>query len=159
VRFACSIPISADQLTLAIANELSIKYNEAEDLKIKQGLLEEGKGKRNLFEITKPILQDLASQIKKYMNFYHDHVYHEYFPSDGKLEKIVLCGGGANLKGLADFLSKELGVKVELADPFVNIFLPKTNEKYRSLNKKSLSFAAALGLALRNNDTQDNLKL
>ncbi len=153
IRFTSSIPIFSDQITLAISEVFSISYNEAEELKIKYGLLQEKGSQIDVSTIMKPILRDLVSQIKKYISFYHDHVFHEYFPADGNIEKIILCGGGANLKGITDFLSKELKIKVELADPFTNIIMGK-NGKHISLNKKSLSFVIAIGLALR--EEEDN---
>ena len=116
-------------------------------------MLQEKGGQPEVSTIMKPILRDLVSHIKKYISFYHDHVFHEYFPADGNIEKIILCGGGANLKGITDFLSKELKIKVELADPLTNIIMEK-NSDHIFLNKKSLSFVVAIGLALR--EEEDN---
>jgi Tfp pilus assembly PilM family ATPase len=76
-------------------------------------------------------------------------VYHEYFPSDGNVGKIVICGGGADLKGLIEFLAQELNVDVEICNPFTNIILQKPEFLPQ---KKSLSFVTVLGLAMRKNN-------
>ncbi|MBI1866252.1 MAG: type IV pilus assembly protein PilM, partial [Candidatus Staskawiczbacteria bacterium] len=143
IRFTCSIPISSQQLTNAISDSLGINLHDAEILKVKHGL---DKKHHSIDKIIEPILLDLASQIKKYIDFYHGHSNHEYFPYDGKIEKIILSGGGANLKNISDFLSEELKIKVELGNPFSNIIQPK---KKFFPPENILSFTAALGLALR----------
>ncbi len=149
VRFTSSIPISSQELTHAISNKLGIDLDKAEELKIKYGLMEEGEKKYNITEAVKPLLTDLVLQIKKYISFYSGHVSHEYFLFDGKsekkIEKIILCGGGANLKGLSDFFINELKIPVEIGNPFINILgHNKTVDQM-----KILSFTTALGLALR----------
>ena len=150
IRFTCSIPISSQQLTLAIAENLGISFNKAEELKIKQGLLsKKGNNRANIISIMDPILSNLAEQIKKYINFYHGHVSSEYAPKDGKIEKIILCGGGANLKGFGDFLYKKLAIPVELGDPFANVVVEKRGLAKSIPYGKSLSFTTAIGLALR----------
>jgi len=144
MRFTCSIPISSQQLTYAISDSLGINLYKAEALKIKYGLKETEY--HNIDKIIRSILHDLATQIKKYIDFYHGHAFHENSLSNGKIEKVILSGGGANLKNISDFLSKELKVSVELGNPFINIITPK---KSNFIHKNLLSFTTALGLALR----------
>ena len=177
VRFTSSFPISSRKFTEAISKKLKINLTEAEDLKMKYGL--EGKqrlkinpfgklrvnpeGSRRIksktkkeiegemiFEAIAPLLKDLVEKIGTYLTYYHTHVHHEHLPLDSKeVEKILLCGGGANLKGLTDFLSFELKIPVELGNPWVNI-LPEPLKEVPELSyEKSLSYTTALGLALR----------
>jgi len=148
IRFTSSIPISSQLLTKAISKELKIDLHEAEKLKIEYGIT---KGKvstkaEKVSQIIKPVVEDLTTQIKKYLNFYRDHSSYEYLLHDGKTEKVLLCGGGAELKGLAEFISKQLEIPVEMGNPLVN-FLSK---KPKSIIEKDLpSFTTAIGLALR----------
>ncbi|MFH1030596.1 MAG: pilus assembly protein PilM [bacterium] len=95
-------------------------------------------------------MTDLIEQIKKYLNYYQTHSFHEHLsPESKEIKKILLSGGGANLKGLASFLSSELRIPVDLANPWANI-LPKGKKEVPDLPfENSLSFATALGLALR----------
>jgi len=153
-RFTCSIPISSYSLTKAIAEYFKIDFAKAEKLKIEYGLV----GKKNnaraekIPRIIKPILDDLAGQIKKYLNFYHDHSSYEYLLENGKTEKVLFCGGGAELKGLVDYMSKKLDAPVELGDPLTNLLVKKSS---RTVNKNLTPFTTAIGLALRqiNNKT------
>ncbi len=153
IRFTCTIPISSQQLTYAIADGLGIDFTKAEELKLKKGLTTKKDDQEDAAELITPILSDLVEQIKKYINFYQGHVSHEYFPSDGKINKIILCGGGANLKEMPDFLSKKLKIQVELGNPFANILAPKKNSKKSITPDKALSYITALGLALRGANT------
>ena len=101
-------------------------------------------------------LTHLIEQIKKYLNYYQTHESYAHLPPDGKtIKKILLCGGGANIKGLADVLSKELKTLVEIANPWVNI-LPENKKKVPGVSfKESLKYATVLGLALRGTGKYD----
>jgi len=159
LRFASTIPISSQHLTQAISKNMEIDLIEAEKLKLKYNLktLEEG-GKiekkniknRKVFEAMIPVLSDMVGQIKRCVSYYHTHGTHEHLGSNGKkLEKIILCGKGANLEGLADFLSVSLKIPVEIGNPWINI-LPEPLKEVPELSfKDSLGYTTALGLALR----------
>jgi len=146
LRFTSSISVSSQKFTDLIAKNLKIDLKEAEKLKMKYGLEKEEK----ISEILSPLLKNLLKEIKICLFYYHTHIHHEHLPLDGKeVEKIYLCGGGANLKGLTNFLSLELKIPVELGNPWVNI-LPEPLKEVPELSyERSLAFTTALGLALR----------
>ncbi len=163
LRFTSSIPISSQMFTEIIAKTLKIDLVVAEELKIKCGIkgsqkiiLKEKTGDiefekaiiddKRIFEALIPPLTDLTEQIKTLINYYQSHTQHEHLPSNiNKVEKILLCGGGANLKGLREFLLRELKIKTELANPWGNISIGSPEMSF----EKSLGFVTALGLALR----------
>ena len=149
LRFTTSISVSSRGLTKAIAKTLKIDLEQAEKLKLEYGLNRARAQGKKVFEALIPALTDLTKQIKKYFNYYHSHASHEHLPPNGKMvEKIFLCGGGANLKGLVDFLIEQLKIPVELGNPWMNI-LPKTQRETPQLSHKdSLKYTTALGLAL-----------
>jgi len=115
-----------------------------EGLKIKLGeqtIVEKIKGKT--FEALIPGLVDLVQQIKRYLDYYQAHCSSFDLPSEiGKVKKIILSGGGANLAGLSDFLELEIGIPVEIGNPWINIGETKNFPK-----EKSLAFTTAIGLA------------
>ncbi len=149
IRFTSSIPISSSQLTDTISEKLGVTFNKAEELKIKYGLNPSKDERYDIKKVILPILNDLVVQVKKYISFYQGHAFREHSPSDDKIEKIVLCGGGVNLKGFAEFIFKELKIPVEIGSPFVNVFLQKNVTNNLIPPQKALSFTTALGLALR----------
>jgi len=155
VRFTCSISVSGIHFTELIAKNLKVSFEEAERLKIMGGIgevfkikigektmVEKLKGK--IFEALIPGLVDLVQQIKKYIDYYQAHAVLEPFQKEKEIKKIILSGGGANLKGLKEFLELELKIPVEHGDPWVNVGKVK-----KFPQEKSLSFTTAIGLALR----------
>lgn len=160
LRFTFSISVSSNNFTEIIAKALGMNFSKAESLKIKYGLTgktktnkQKGRVKkeeRKIFEALIPALVDLTQQIRKHLEYYHTHAKHEHLPSGNKkVSKILLCGGGSNLKGLPELLSLELKLPVEIANPFINI-LPEQKIKTIEITKEqSLGYATALGLSLR----------
>jgi len=163
IRFTSSISVSSNYFSQVISKNFGVKLSEAEILKRKYGLekklelkmasenkkvkIKKEKGK--IFESLIPGLVDLVQQIKVHLRYYQTHSLHNYLPPDGnKFSKILLCGGGANLKGLPEFLSLELKLPVELGDPWTNILRDK-KEKSKLPLEKSLAYTTAIGLAFR----------
>jgi len=161
LKFSSLLPVSSQQLSLIISQGLKINFEEAELLKTKYGLggkyklkIKDGVEKEiepgKLFEILSPYLENLSSQIKKYLDYYQTHIIHEHLTANIKvIDRIILCGGGANLKGIADFLSLRLKIPVELANPWINILEEPLKELPVLSYEESLTYTTALGLALR----------
>jgi len=149
LRFTSTIPISSQYLTESISKSLKVSPKKAEKLKRDEGL----EGEKEIFEAMIPALTDLAEQIKIYLKYYRSHAPKNQVLTNGKkLERILLCGGGANLKGLIGFLSSTLKVRVELGNPWANILKETVREVPELSFEKSLAYTSALGLALRNYD-------
>jgi type IV pilus assembly protein PilM len=151
LRFTATIPVCSDNLTRAISKSLEIDLSKAEKMKIKQGL-NFSKKESDVFEALIPALTDLVEQVEKFVDYYQAHAGHEHSLStkgNGKIEKIILCGRGSNLKGLPEFINLKLKIPVELGNPWVNI-LPKQLKEVPGLSfDQSLGYTTALGLALR----------
>lgn len=146
LRFTSTIPISSQTLTTAISKNLKIKLDKAETIKSKEGLT----GKKNVFDAMVPCLTDLTQQIKSHLGYYRSHNIGERGSKGSKkLEKILICGSGANLKGLVNFLSSNLKIEVEIGNPWVNILKEEIKEIPKLPFKKSLEYTTALGLALK----------
>ena len=161
LRFTSAISVSSQEFTKVISQELNISFQEAEILKVKFGLEKEYRLKikngikkeivsGRILKIITPLLTNLVEEIKKCLDYYQTHIYHEHLPPGGRgIKKILLCGGGANLKGLPEFLSLALKISVELGNPWVNILETPQGEIPELSYEKSLAFTTALGLALR----------
>ena len=91
-----------------------------------------------LYAAISPVLEDLAAEIRRSLEFHLGR-----YP-DAVFSKVLLVGGGANLKNLDRFLGERLGADVELTHPFSTIAVaPGVNATADSI------CATALGLALR----------
>jgi len=140
--FTSSIPFSSEGVTDAIAKSLGVDKDQAQKIKFSQGL---GKisGESAILNSIQAYLESLAVEIEKSIDFYQN-----LNEKDGvKIKKIIICGGGANLKGLLAYLTKRLDRTVSVGDAWVNLnfehSLPIINKE------RSLQFATAIGLAMK----------
>ncbi len=73
----------------------------------------------------------------------------EYFRSKGgEVERIVLCGGGAGLRGLNTYLSNALGLPCDIFDPTrrLQINAKKASEEFVAGHKQEFAVAVGNGL-------------
>jgi type IV pilus assembly protein PilM len=151
VRFTFSLPFYPQKLTEDVARSMKIDLVRAEKLKLKHGLFlkktEEGE---KVYYVLSNALMGLIDQIKKYLDYYYTHIFHEHLPESKRIiKKVLLCGGGSSLKGLDDFFSCELALPIEFADPWINVSLAGETEKQGLSPKESLKYVTAIGLAIR----------
>lgn len=164
LRLTSSIPVSLDNFTKATAKTFKVADKEAEKMNQAYGIggaapkekspknKKTGKDeiKNAISEAVTPVLTDLKEQIQKYLDYYRTHSSHEHLLERNKyVEKVILSGPGAALKGLSDFLSLELQIPVELGNPWINILEEPLKEVPGLPFEESLSYASVLGLALR----------
>ena len=129
------------QLTYEIARKFDIDDDEAD--KIKLGVIPAGDRQEELAKIVTKICTNWVFEIQKAVDLYRSK------NADKPLTKIVLSGGGSKVKGLAEFISQEVGIEVQPFNPFVGM---KVNEKkidrdYIDAIAPQMTIAA--GLAIR----------
>ncbi len=145
IIFSSYLLVSSRDFTQRIAKEKNISFKEADKLKIGYGINSDQKPE--IAKILLPFLEETVESIQKHIDYYNSC---GFTPQTGKnpdpIESVLLCGGGANLNGLPDFLSGKLGIEVKKADPFVN--LSETSREM--IDGDGLRYGTAFGLALRN---------
>lgn len=147
--FTSSIPLSSQMITDAISKELKISFEEAESMKIKYGLGSLAM-KSPLFKAAEPILENFAVEIDRSVNFYLSNLAYS-----AAIDDIVLCGGGANMKGLLPYLTKRLNQPIEFGNPWVNVHLGRSLPPID--RGHSVQYSTAIGLALRGLDEYADL--
>jgi len=141
LEFTSSIPIAGTTFTEAIARSLGVSSQKAEMVKRKVGIANTAEYP-NIKTAVLPVLTNLSAEIKNIIKFHAEH-------SQNKVEKIILAGGSAKLKNLAENLQPEFtaeGIIVESGNPWVNLAQIK-NPPFDAYD--SLSYATAIGLAMR----------
>jgi len=139
--FTSSVPISGSGMTDAIAKILGVNFDEAEKTKLAYGI---GSISQQdlIFKSVKPILDGLANEIEKTVDFYLSNL--NYSTS---VDRIIVCGGGSNMRGLLPYLSKRLNREIELGNPWINFI---TLGRIPIIDKgKSVQYSTAIGLALK----------
>jgi len=142
LRFASTIPIGGKELDEAIAKNLNVGTKEAEELKIKHGLLQTPEALPS-FQAMVPIVTAMREEAEKYINFWQTHSEDQKAP-----ESIFLTGGDANLLGLKEYLEEELGITTTLANPWANITFPMRYLPELEKNN-AIRFTASIGLAIK----------
>lgn len=143
IKFTVSLPISGNKITQLIVDTLNLDWNKAEQAKIVCGL-DRKKCHGALLEIFSDTIDELIKHIHKAIEFYQ-----EIDDSEQKIEKIILCGGGANFINIASVLKEKLNIPTVISYPWEKIINPQP--KYFN-PLKSQSFVTALGLAIRGLD-------
>jgi type IV pilus assembly protein PilM len=145
--FTSSVPLSGQSLTDTIAKGLNIPFKEAEAIKFNYGIGSDFKNDA-LFQLTRPILENFSQEIEKSIDFYLTGLGYS-----NSVDKIIICGGGANTKGIIPYLSKSLGREIELGNPWANVNFGK---KLPLIEKtQAVQYSTAIGLALRGIQYED----
>lgn len=147
-RFSASINTPyRNHLTYYISELMKTTMDEAEKIKRDTGL-DSTKYEGRVFEALQAPMATLINQINEYVDYYSSHAQHEHSEKP-QISKLILCGGDANLTGIAPYLSNKLKIPVELGNPWINILPTKLKEIPLMPYEKSLAFTSCLGIALR----------
>lgn len=139
LRLTHNIDRGAAEITKVIAQGLGVVEERAEHFKKTIGLSDRPEEKE-VSDIVAPLVDTLLHEATRIINVYNrsskDHV-----------DKLVLGGGGANLRGLLDYAIKLFGFEVVLGNPFAKVVYPAFMQPM--LKELGPSFSVAVGLALR----------
>ncbi len=146
VTFTASLETGGDDLTRAISRTLDISFQEAEKLKRQHGYTDTMEGEL-VYNALLPVVAEFTSTIRKHLMYWQIHMGNsteEY----GDITRVVLAGGNANIRGLAEFLEATLEVPVEVGSVWRNIMSPEEQVPKISATE-SLEYVTSVGLALR----------
>lgn len=141
VIFSQSIGTGSDVLTRALASEFNLDMLQAEQYKRTYGLLkDQADGK--IAQALRPMMTIILNEINKTINYFREHL-RENTPT-----QIFILGDGANLPGLAEYLSEVLGIPAKVNDPVLGLNMSKKlREEIGQIS--TVGFSVALGLALK----------
>jgi len=97
-------------------------------------------------EVLEPFVDDMTQQVSRSLQF--------YLASGGGREEpdmILVCGGCANIPGIADVISSRVGIPTEVGDPLGQMKV-SSKAKSQGVHKDSTALLTACGLALRSFD-------
>lgn len=140
LTFAEQADIGGDNVTQALANGTGLGATRAETLKRQSGLVGEG-ATRDVAAIALPGVDAIVGEIKKAM-----YTYESRFQRKIGVERVLLTGGGANLRGIEGVIGNALQLPVARAAPLYRVEYPPGIEPV--LPELNPSLALALGLAL-----------
>jgi len=150
IRLTRMIPFGGARISQAIASTLGITIERAEELKREsvnmdpQANLEAGTEAERATSAALPIIDELVLEIRRSLNYYTTR-----FESDRPLH-LILSGGTANLKGVADYIEVSTGFTVEINRLLLDVAKYDPSmfaESY--LSEMAPMFSVATGLSLR----------
>jgi len=137
----------SQDFTLNISSSMGISIEEAEEKKIKTGILKDGDSSNK--EVSKVISNNLDyifGEVNKNISNYQKK-------NHKSITNLIITGGGSVLEGISDFSKLHLNMDVEIADPFSKVDTPPFLDDL--LKKVGPEFSVALGLALRGLSEKD----
>lgn len=139
LKYNSQVDYAGSSLTQAVASGLNISVLRAEELKKQRGLSGTG-GEYELSTLMSPFLDVIIGEAKraKY-NFEKDY--------KTRIERIILAGGGSNLKGIENYFNREFQLPAFRVNSLQKVnYNPNLEPLAKDIGS---AFAVALGLAIR----------
>lgn len=151
LRHNRTITTAGNSFTKAIGQSLNLSFEEAEKIKKEKGVIRVEKDATpvapttmRIFNVIIPVISDLVTEIQRSFDFYRARYRGE------SVDLILLSGGTARFKNIDAYISNELGVPCQIADPFKNVDISDvpgfTQEELREV---APTLMVVIGLALR----------
>jgi type IV pilus assembly protein PilM len=93
-----------------------------------------------LYQAMAPVIDEFLAEIRRSVDYFRSR--------GGDIQRIVLCGGGTKLKGLAPFISKNLGMECDPYDPLrrLNVNPRRVAPGFAEEHKQEFAIAIGNGL-------------
>ena len=130
-----------NQITEEIQRQLHIDYEEAE--KIKVGSKIDATSQSIIQGVLKSASESLAIEIGNSIEFFQSTTTYE------KISKLYLSGGGSKIKDFDIVLQQQIGIPVEIVNPFKKIEYSEKNFDLEYLREIGPMMAVGVGLATR----------
>lgn len=139
IRATSTVDCSSEKITQSIADSLGVSLQQAHSIKTRYGL---GVSKKQdlILEAAEKELKKLISEVRKVMRYFAER------DIDGStIGQIIILGGGANLPGLASYITDKTRVPTRLCAPWNNLDFGKLQRPHE-LETTLYTTAGGLGL-------------
>lgn len=133
-----SVAFGSDDFTKAISKHLNLTAHEALMLKGEYGL-DKSAVQKQVRAALDPLLGQLIKEVRRTVRYYEQR-----YAKDQPIGQVITMGGGANMPGLADYLTEELRLPTRQLDTISHIDFGSLR---RFFNADKMSFVTVAGLA------------
>ncbi|MBW2603951.1 MAG: type IV pilus assembly protein PilM [Deltaproteobacteria bacterium] len=140
-EFMRDVSLGCEQINDKIVSTVGCTIKETE--KIKLGKESDLISAEDLKEIVVSVVTDWCIEIKRALDFFYST-----YPEE-QITRIVLSGGGANIKKFLEILAAETSAEVEVINPFQNIIFDSNRFDSSYLEQIAPQAAICMGLATR----------
>ena len=142
--FMRDVSLGCSQINQKIMSIVNCSAEDAEDIKFSEK--SDKISKNDLSEITTAVVSDWCAEIRKALDFFYST-----YP-DEQIKRVVLSGGGANIREFQELLAVETSTEVETIDPFKNLMIDNKKLDASYLEQVAPQAAICMGLAIRRAD-------
>lgn len=96
-----------------------------------------------VFNAMAPVLTELAQELRRSLDYYRQRAL------DAEIHEMLLVGGTAKLRNLAQFLETELGIPTRIADPLRSLQVSAKNVSPAQLEDLATMLPVSIGLGAR----------
>ncbi len=136
--FTRDIPLGGNRYSEAVQREIGVSFEEAEQLK-----KSDRDDDHTLAAVMESVNAEVASEIARTIDYF------KTTSSDSEITRVLLCGGGAKVRGLAQQLRDRMHLEVDIANPFNEIDTSLCDVDPDVLAEMGPLAAVGVGLALR----------
>jgi type IV pilus assembly protein PilM len=140
-EFMRDVSLGCEQINDRIASTVGCTIEETES--IKRGEESDLISSEDLKEIVSSVVTDWCIEIKRALDFFYST-----YPEE-QISRIVLSGGGANIKKFLELLAAETSAEVEVINPFQNFIVDSNRFDSSYLEQIAPQAAICMGLAAR----------
>ncbi len=133
--------IGGNQFTDAIQKDLNVSFEQAENLKMGQGV--EGQSPEAVAPILSSVSETVLLEVQKTFDFF------KATTSEDRIDRVVLSGGSSRIPGLVDSMAERFDCRVEVSNPFQNVHYSPKDFDAEFLEEVGPACSIAVGLALR----------
>ncbi|MFM8434523.1 MAG: pilus assembly protein PilM, partial [Planctomycetia bacterium] len=134
-----SMPIGGNAFTRALVGGMKLTFAKAEHLKRNAVRAEDPK---TVFKVMRPVFNEFAAELQRSLNYFTGT------DRTATIGKVLLLGNGTKLRGLSDFVGKQLGLDVQRLETFRGLEGGGVLGA-PAFRENRLSFGTAYGLALQ----------
>jgi type IV pilus assembly protein PilM len=134
-----SMPIGGSNFTKALVQGMKLTFAKAEHLKRNAVRAEDPK---KVFTMMRPVFQEFTGELQRSLNYFTGS------DRTATIGKVLLLGNATKLRGLTDFIGKQLQLDVQRLDAFRSLEGPGVLSA-PTFRENRLAFGTAYGLALQ----------
>ena len=141
-RFVRVLLVGGDDVTEAIARELDVDMDAAEDLKRRANTASSDQSVARAGQVVADRMAPLVEEIRGSLDYYTAQA------QSAPVGRVLVTGGGSRLTGLMERLQSQLGGRVEPARPLANLAIGNVKLSQEELADYEPLLTVPIGLAL-----------
>jgi type IV pilus assembly protein PilM len=150
LQFSREVAPGGSDITQAILEGMGLDqdpdlgFQQAEKMKREMGIVIDtaAPDRSKITFLMRPVLEKMTVEIRRSLDYFRNQFHAE------RIDRLLLTGGGANLKNISAYLAAELRLPVEIFNPFKEIALDSRAMDIKYVEETGPFYTIAAGVAL-----------